>query len=59
MSSAIAQYIKHTCVKCGKAKTGVEGIHRFGGKTFCCEVCCGNTSQNEHKQKVANACEFC
>ena len=54
-----ATEIKHVCVKCGKEKTEAEGIHRFEGDTYCCEVCCGDTSADQHKQKVENACEFC
>ena len=49
---------KHKCVKCGKEKSAGQ-MHNYEGNMYCCEICCGDTSKNEHKQKQETACEFC
>lgn len=49
---------KHTCVKCGKEKAASE-MHIFEGQKYCCDICCGDVTRGEHKQKAHVACEFC
>ena len=49
---------KFVCGKCGKEKPASEMFEHEGEK-YCCKVCCGDTSKNEHKQKKETACEFC
>ncbi len=46
------------CAKCGKQKPASK-MHIFEGTRYCCEICCGDVSKNEHKQKKETACEFC
>lgn len=55
----MAQEKTFRCVKCGKEKKKSEGMFIFGGKQFCCEVCCGDTKNEDHEKKAENICEFC
>mgnify|MGYP001584863421 CR=1 FL=1 len=48
----------HRCVKCGKEKPASQ-MHEYDGMKYCCTVCCGDVTKNEHRQKKEMACEFC
>lgn len=46
------------CIKCGKEKPANQMVE-IEGEKYCCQVCCGDVTKNEHKQKTAMTCEFC
>lgn len=50
---------KYKCEKCGKEKTGSQGMFVLEGSTFCCKECCGDPAKGEHKEKKDTVCEFC